>query len=265
MTKTAYGVEPDIDTAAGVLHRGLADYMVYEMFGADVNIGERWGTGSWSSDLLRDIFGYSKYNDKTFADIVGGSTYSITASILQPLLGAAAPSAFRWMTHESGQEEVDMTGDQLMNMFRQISTVNHALQAIEVYNYGMYKSSKGKVLADNLPSEDALFVSLGFAPNEMNELSVMTGYLKQRQEVIKDASSQITSWREEALTRPDLFEENSKKVNAFVKFLPPDIRKDVLDRAHKNVNPSIYSGMKERFEKTRQREELYKQIDKDSE
>jgi hypothetical protein len=263
MVKTKYGVEPDIDTMGGVINRGVADYMIYEMFGADVNVGERWGTGSWSSDLLRDMFGYSKYNDKTFADIALGSTYSITKSIMAPL-GDAFPVAMRWMTHESGQEELDMTSDELMSMFRQISTVNHALQAMEIYNYGMYKSSKGNVIANDLPREDAVFAALGFAPNEMNELSVMTGYLKNRRESVDAAAKQIASWREEALTRPDLFEANAKKVNAFVKFLPADIRRDVLKQAHGRVKPSIYASVKDRFEKTRQTEQINKQIEENS-
>lgn len=260
MIKTKYGVEPDIDSMAGVLHRGLADYMVYEMFGADVNIGERWGTGSWSSDLLRDIFGYSEFNNKTFADIAFGATYSITKGVLEPLFGDALPVALRWMTHESGSEEIDMTGEELLTMFRQISTANHALQAWEVYNYGIFKSSKGKVLADNLPSEDAVFVSLGFAPNQMNEMTVMTGYMKQRQEMIKDAASQIVAWKQEALNRPDMFETNAKKTNAFVKFLPADIKKDVLKQVRRQTDPSIYSGIKDRFEQTRQTERIMENV-----
>jgi hypothetical protein len=249
---------------AGVLHRGLADFMVYEMFGADVNIGERWGTGSWSSDLLRDIFGYSKYNQKTFADIAFGATYGITKSAMKPLFGDVLPLAYRWMTHESGQEEIDMTGEELMTMFRQISTVNNALHAYEIYNYGLYKSAQGNVLASGLPSEDAVFAAFGFNPNELNEMSIMSGYMKNRQEAIKDAANQISQWRTEALTRPELFESNAKKVNAFVKFLPADIRQDVLERAHRDVDPSIYANIKDRFEKVRTREELYNQIEENS-
>jgi hypothetical protein len=257
MVKTRYGVDPDVGTMGSVLHRGVADNLIYAMFGADVNVGERWGTGSWSSDLIRDVFGYSEFNNKTFAEIAGGATYSITSQAL----GSAWDVAAFWMTHESGSEEVNMTGEELTKMFRQISTLNHALQAWEVYNYGMYRSSKGKVLADDLPSEDALFAGLGFAPHEMSELSVMTGYTKHKQAIIKDAAAQITAWRQEGLNRPDLFIENAKKVNAFVKFLPPDIRQDVLRRAHRDVDPSIYAGIKDKFDKTRQSEKIAQQVE----
>lgn len=255
MVKANYGVEPDIDSMAGVLHRGLADYMIYEMFGADVNVGERWGTGSWSSDLVRDIFGYSEFNNKTFAEIAGGATYSISTQALKSV-GSAFDVAMRWMSAESGAEEIDMTGDEIMKMFRQISSVNNTLKAWQVYNYGIFTSAKGKVLADDIPSTDAVFVAMGFAPNAMNEMTVMTGYLKNRQESIDDAAKQITAWRQEALSRPDLFEENRKKVNAFVQFLPVDIRRDVLRRAHRNTDPSIYAGIEERFDKTRTREQM---------
>jgi hypothetical protein len=171
-------------------------------------------------------------------------------------VGNAFGVAMRWMTAESGAEEIDMTGDEIMKMFRQISSVNNTLKAWQVYNYGIFTSAKGKVLADDIPSTDAVFVAMGFAPNAMNEMTVMTGYLKNRQESIDDAAKQITAWRQEALARPDMFEENRKKVNAFVQFLPVDIRRDVLRRAHRNTDPSIYAGIEERFEKTRTREEM---------
>jgi hypothetical protein len=246
-------------TMGSTMERGLADFLVSEMFGADVTIGERWGTGSWSSDLLRDIFGYSKFNNKTFAEIVGGATYSITTGALG-VLSDALPVAFKWMTAESGAEELDMTSDEIMKLFRQISTVNNTLHAWEVYNYGIYTSSKGKVLASDLPTTDALFAAAGFAPGELNDLGVMSNYVKNRNEVVADAAKQIVQWKQEALTRPDLLEANAKKVNAFVKFLPPDIKMDVLKKAHRDTDPSIYMGIKDRFDKTRRKEEMLNRV-----
>lgn len=266
LLQTHYGITTPLNdentlaqTIGSTMERGLADFMVSEMFGADVTIGERWGTGSWSSDLLRDIFGYSKFNNKTFAEIVGGATYSITTGALG-VLGDALPVALKWMTAESGAEELDMTSDEITKLFRQISTVNNTLHAWEVYNYGIYTSSKGKVLASDLPTTDALFAAAGFAPGELNDLGVMSNYVKNRNEVIADAAKQIVEWKQEALTRPDLLESNSKKVNAFVKFLPPDIKMDVLRKAHRDTDPSIYIGIKDRFDKTRRKEEMLNRV-----
>jgi hypothetical protein len=246
-------------TMGSTMERGLADFLVSEMFGADITIGERWGTGSWSSDLLRDIFGYSKFNNKTFAEIVGGATYSITTGALG-VLGDALPVAMKWMTSESGSEELDMTSDEVTKFFRQISTVNNTLHAWEIYNYGIYTSSKGKVLASDLPTADTLFAAAGFAPGELNDLGVMSNYVKNRNEVVADAARQIVQWKQEALTRPDLLEPNSKKVNAFVKFLPPDIKMDVLRKAHRDTDPSIYMGIRDRFDKTRRKEEMLNRV-----
>ena len=264
MVKTKYGVDPDVDSMAGVLDRGLTDFMIYEMFGADINVGERWGTGKWSTDLMRDIFGYSQYNNKTFAEMVGGATYSITAGAMG-VMGDAFPVALKWMTSESGSEEIDMTGDEILKMFRQISTVNNSLNAYMVYNYGHYTSSKGNTLASDIPSQDALFVALGFAPHEMDTLTVMSGYLKNRSESVKDASRVITAWRQEALARPDLFEENARKVNAYVKFLPPDIKADVLRRVQRDTDPSVYASIKDRFEQTRVREQILQKAQQNAE
>jgi len=254
MVQMKYGVEPDIESMLGTMDRGLADRLIFELTDADVRVGEKWGTGSWSSDLVKDIFGYSEYNEKSFAEMVGGATGSIAVSTLGPVFNLAQ----YWMTAESGAEEVNLSEDEWLRLFKQVSTVNNVIKAYMVYNYGMYQSTKGTVLATDIPSQDAVAVALGFRPQELDVSSTYKAYLDNRSDVISSAASQIKQWRQEAMTRPDLLEENRKKVNAFVNLLPQDIKRDVLKRAHRSVDDSFYTGIIKRMEDVRRKEEIAK-------
>jgi len=240
MVKEHYGVKPDIESILGVADRGVADFMIKELFGADVEVSQRWGTGNWSSDLVRDLFGMSAHNEKSFADIAGGATYSIMGTAL----GSAIEAATYWMTHESGSEDnVGLSEDEVIELAKNISTVNNALKARMVWQYGVYKSQKGGVTASGLPPEDAIWIALGVPPAEITEIGVMMAYNQNRKEDIKELAREITNLRQEAVAIPSLFETNAKKVNVLVNMIPPELREDVLKEAHKVTDPSLYTSL----------------------
>jgi hypothetical protein len=254
--KNLYGVEPDIDTALGTIDRGLADRLIYEMTGADVMVGEKWGTGTWFSDVVKDLFGMSEYNERSFASIMAGATGSIVTSTLAPIYNLTK----FYMTHESGAEEINLAGEEWTKLFKQVSTINNGLKAYMVWNYGMYQSTKGNVLATDVPSQDAIFIAAGFRPHELDEVSVVKAYLDNRKESIDEAANQLRVWRQEAFTRPDLLEENAKKANAFVQMLPPDIRREVKKRAHQKVDDSFYTGIMDRMKDVERQEGAVKRF-----
>jgi hypothetical protein len=254
--KNLYGVEPDLDTALGTIDRGLADRLIYEMTGADVMVGEKWGTGTWFSDVVKDLFGMSEYNERSFASIMAGATGSIVTSTLAPIYNLTK----FYMTHESGAEEINLAGEEWTKLFKQVSTINNGLKAYMVWNYGMYQSTKGNVLATDVPSQDAIFIAAGFRPHELDEVSVVKAYLDNRKESIDEAANQLRVWRQEAFTRPDLLEENAKKANAFVQMLPPDIRREVKKRAHQKVDDSFYTGIMDRMKDVERQEGAVKRF-----
>ncbi len=255
--KQQTGEEPDIDSMLGTLDRGLGDRLIYEMFGADVLVSEKWGTGSWSSDLVKDLFGLSEYNEKSFAEISLGATGSILFTTLGPVFELAK----FYMTHESGSEEIGMTSEQWLKLAGNISSIGNALKAQMVYNYGIYKSGRGKVLADSIPSEDAMFIAMGFRPHEVDAASVMQAYNTNRADSVKEAADVIVGWRQEAFANPSDMAETAQRVNAFVKMLPPDIKRDVLRQAQRKNDPSFYRSVVERYEKNKHKEQIAKQIE----
>lgn len=219
------GEAPKIDSLLGTLDRGLIDRLAYEYNGADVRIGDKVGTGSWVSDTAQTLFGASQYGEKSFAELVGGATYSIFKS-----LGGSLWDAQRYAFAESGGDMgKDAIRDEgILRMFQEISTVSNVTKAMMVNNYGIYKSKGGTIQADGLPAENAIYIALGYQPQTVDSTGHMMTYLKNKEDATKELSKTLRNWRQEAFTNPDKFIENYKKANFLIKMTPVDIRRDVI-------------------------------------
>lgn len=239
------GEAPEVDSLEGFFQRGVIDLAVHELTGADVQISEKWGTGDFATNTIKDIFGMSQYGATSVADFTGGATYSI----LGETLGSAAEIAHYWAAHESGGEAISLNGDQWERLFRQIATFNNSLKAIIIYKYGMLETTKGSTTVAGLPKSSILFTALGFNPGELRDMEAMGVYDKNRKESVDEAAKFINGKLGEGIHRPDTFETNAKEVNAFVQLLPPDIKMDVLKQVQAYRDPSLYDSMLRRRER----------------
>src|SRR6185369_17639728 len=80
------------EVANAVVQRGMVDELIHLTTGADVQVGQRLGTGDFFQQTVEKLFGYSEYGDKTTpADMLGGATYSV--------FGEALGSAFALAQH----------------------------------------------------------------------------------------------------------------------------------------------------------------------
>lgn len=238
------GQEPDMDTVLGTLDRGMMDKIHHEVTGADVRIGEKMGTGGWVRDTLQTMFGASEYGEKPFAEMMGGASYSIAKS-----MGETFFSTWKYAIAESGGDmgEYALTGDAFLKMMQEVATINNVTKAVIAANFQTY-SSKSGTLYTGLPENDAVYIALGFRPQEVVTLGYRMSYLKDKKTTIKEAADQIFKWRQEGHFIEDKKEENMKKANAFLRLLPPDIRADV----HKNVqsrkeNETLYMHIEKKF------------------
>jgi hypothetical protein len=216
--------------------RGLLDRAVFEMTGADVQIGQKWGTGDFFHQTLKDIFGLSEYGKKSFAEVAGGATFNIWLDI-----GDAVGTPLWWMTNESGGNDINLSGEEMEQMFRQVSTINNvAFKAWFAHNYGIYQSIKGRTLVSELPRADAPFIALGFAPGELRDREAVMAWRENREASVKEAADFINARWRESLLQPDKMERNGRIVNEFVNMLPANERTAVLQRAHLDRDPSVY-------------------------
>lgn len=250
--KDKYGVAPSIDTWTGTLDRGFFDKAAYELTGADVRIGEKLGTGGWVRETAENIFGTSQYGEKSFAEMVGGATYSITAKGLG-ILGSVSKYALAESGGDMGSYE--LAGDSVLKLFQEISTIGNASKALLAAQYQVYKSSSGTIYKD-IPSSDSVYIALGFKPQQIDTMAHRQAFLQDRKQVVNDAAGQIAKWRQEAFLVPDKFDENMKKVNMFVKLLPPAVRKDALDAANRRKeSQTLYDYVEKKYDQESQVDE----------
>lgn len=242
------GDAPDIDTFWGTLDRGLADRLIYETVGIDVQAGQRFGTGDWLPSTIRDLFGFSQYGEVSVAEMAGGATASILGSAFE----AAWDFARGWIAAESGDQTYPLTEEALTRVAANISTVGNGLKAWMLWNYGEYVTNSGNVLATGIPNQTAFAALLGMAPGEMDEIAAMMTHNRNKSESVEEAARVITNYRVRALNHPDQRETLMEEINAFVRLLPEDIRRRAIARAHANVDPSLYEGLVRR----REREEM---------
>lgn len=255
------GVSPDINSLAGTLDRGVLDKIVYEMSGANVRIGEKVGTGTWLPNTVKDIFGASDFGQKNFADIIGGATYGIVKQSANVLYNAT-----KYAAAESGSDmgPSGLQGDAWLKLANQVSSVGNTLKAVLAMNYGIFKSANGTNYP-NIPKEDAFFLALGYQPQEIDSLGHRMAFLKNEDTAVKQAATQINNWRQEAFLRPDTFEENMKKSNAFVRLLPVTIQRKVLKEVnHAKDNVTLYDHITQKYNQEVQDEKLYSQLQGDN-
>jgi hypothetical protein len=70
--------------------------------GNDILIAERIGTGGWAGEVVKTLFNASDYGEKSFADLVGGATYSIAKTTAKSLWDFS-----RYAAAESGSDMGD--------------------------------------------------------------------------------------------------------------------------------------------------------------
>lgn len=256
--KNSTGETPSIETWQGVLDRGFFDKAAYELTGADVRIGEKLGTGGWPREVVQTLFGTSEYGQKSFVEVAGGATYSITKRGLGILSDVA-----KYAVAESGGDmgNQELFGDSVLKMFQEIATVGNASKALYAAQYQAFKSSNDTIYKD-IPEATAVYIALGFKPQQIDTLSHRQAFLQDRKKTISEAATQITKWRQEAFMAPDKYEENMKKVNFFVKMLPPDIRKEALKSANnRDANETLYEFIEQKYNEESAKQDAYGNVE----
>src|SRR5690606_11222830 len=184
--------------------------------------------------------------EKSTAEMLVGATGSITMSA-----GETLGKIIRYQIAESGGEFEgnELTRDAALELAKEVALIGNVSKAILVNQYGIYKSKRGTIQAEGIPSEASFFIAMGLQPQEVQELSNLFDYFEDKTETIKDFSTVIRNYRQEAFTNPDKYEVNMKKVSAFTQMIPEDIRQEVLERSNTIQDKSLYDAMAKKWEK----------------
>jgi hypothetical protein len=242
--KEKHGKPVDINSFWGVADRGLLDYAMYQMTGADTAYGTKIGTGAFLSNTFRDFFNAGQFGEKSMAETLGGATFGI--------LGQSAAVMFDAFKHSVAESGGDVNGDKdpesFIKLAKQISSVNNILKAYWIFQYGTYVSTSGQVMVDGLPTAAGIATLMGFNPAELDHISTMMGYNQKQTEIVNEAAKVVSKYRVRMISEPENRQEYAKEVSAFIRRFPPDLRKRILMKTNRDFDPSLYDGLVEQVE-----------------
>lgn len=243
-----FGGQP-FDSFFKVADRGLFDWALYNMTGADVLVGKKAGTGSWLVDTIRDIFGFGQYGERSFAEIAGGATFNIMGQA-----GGTLLEVINHMMSEAGADTGEpVKPEALKRLAMNISTASNAVKAYYVFNYGTYISNKGTVIADNMPTEAGLAAILGFQPGEYDQVEAAMAYNKNETELVNEAAKIVGNYRTRMINEPENRQSIAEEIQAFTMQFPPEVRQRILRKTNREYDASLYSSLERQMQERKQR------------
>lgn len=250
-----------IDSLYGFADRGLLDEMIYHVTGADVQAGEKAGTGNSMTDIVKDLFGWSSYGEKSFAEVAGGAAFSTLVDT-----GGTLASVIKYSAAESGAQDNPLTKDAILHLAQNVSTISNVTKAMMIWKYGTMVSNKGTTIAADVPSQDAMFQIFGMAPGEGLYVSSLMEYTQDNKKAVEDAAKTIQNYRTRFVNEPDNRVDITNEINAFTRMLPEQVRIQALRKAGKVTSPGLYQGIQQQVAKSRRLEATIQEVqDRDPE
>lgn len=257
LVKGKAGESPQIGSPLSFLDRGVVDNAVFYLTGSDLLVSRRFGTGAFTTDTIKDLFGKSTYGETSFMDVALGATGSITMDGFETI-----QDILKYGAAESGGDiGRPLTNEAFMRLAKNISTVSNAHKAYLVSKYGTLVSNKGTVMATDVPSESAWGVALGLAPGATDQVSSKMAYLKNNKEAVDEATKVIGNYRTQMATQPDRREEIYEEINAYVRLLPDNVRIQALKKTQGRMNNSLLEGLEMQVAKDKARIETLQQME----
>lgn len=239
------GEAPKVGTFPAIIDRGSIDAIVHALTGADVMIGERFGTGGWIGDTVGELMGFSKYGEQNTLDVLGGAGWSVTSDLFEDF----KPYIKYALAESGGDIGYPPPERSFINLANNISSVSAVLRFMMIKNHGAYTTSNGNYSATGIPTEAAWFNLLtGARPGELDQLSASMSYLKNRQATVDEAAKVVEQYRTRALNEPEKAAEISEEINIFVRHLDADIRSSVLSKA-RTPDESMLKSAEERIQR----------------
>lgn len=193
------------DPAAQVFLDGFASEMTKFMFGKDLNIASSYGPGGLPTfyDLFR--------GDKDLTEVLLGASGGVALQTISDSIPALKGMASEFMDYEGGY--YNLTIQDLIKPFRNISSINSAAQMYEVYNLGIWASKNGINLTEMDIPEGLAATLMGLQPASIEEsFSKYRATKAGKEEFKSDQKEMIRQYRnamkiEDSATRDQMIKD----------------------------------------------------------
>jgi hypothetical protein len=191
-------IERGIPYDENVLTRGLVDgfasVLLEEATGLRTNIGQRYGPGGLT--VLRDFY----TGDKTGAELFFG----VAGSTLSSMFAAAMPGYVHLRDLMMGEHpDVQLVAGDIVDFFREVSSVNNALKTIYGMNFGKYITKNEIQMTDVTPAEALALGLWGLQPQGVDDAFLKGEILKQEGEYKSSARADARKWYTRGLREDD--------------------------------------------------------------
>jgi hypothetical protein len=193
-----HGLENGVDINDGmteVLLNGIIAASVEGLFGPELNLAERYGPGQLP--LLNSI----ARGDESIAEIVLGPSGGILMEIIKgmdPVLHDIN------LVFSGDQEALPILAEDLMNVGRNVSTMNSVSKAYFALNLGNYYSKNEILLARDVDGVEAFFMGVfGLDPRELNDAFLMKKSIDNFKDVQVTSRKEFTKNMRRAYTSKD--------------------------------------------------------------
>ena len=242
------GVDPNDEAWEPVLD-GFASSMLEFIGGTEFNVASRYGPGGLPTfyDLYR--------GDKTFSELLIGASGGIVGDTVADSIAFMKGAMSEFSDFPGGYH--NLTPDDILSPFRNISTVNNLTNLWNVYNLGVWASKNGTDLTKmNLP-EGVMAALTGLQPAAIEDSFAKFRAIKDFKEHIKSVQKELVSEYRKAMkledgkTRDKIVREI--KARMLIEGFTPREQADTWRFAfdHEMVTDSAF----EQYEKLRQRME----------
>ena len=201
------------------------------------NIGDRFGSQGF--ETIREAM----RGDKTFWDIVGGAGYSVSKGIWDASDGFR--NAMVSLIRGDEDKKVNMTVDDVLDAFKEITSVNQTWKAIAAINTGRWYSKKEGYLTDVTPLSAIFMATTGLQPQDVTDLQLMSWSEKDRKDFETKVEQNVIKQIRRAIRIQNDNPEQADKYLANAKALfeiadyPLNRRTEVIAKASKDYESMI--------------------------
>lgn len=201
------------------------------------NIGDRFGSQGF--ETIREAM----RGDKTFWDIVGGAGFSVTKGIWDGSDGFR--NAMMSLIRGDEDKKVPLTTEDVLDVFKEITSVNQTWKAIAALNTGRWYSKKEGYLTDVSPLSAVFMAATGLQPQDVTDLQLMSWSNKDRKsfedEVEKNVIQEIRRAVRIQNDSPEQADKYLKRAKALFEIadFPLNRRTEIIAKASKDYESMI--------------------------
>lgn len=243
-----WGGEPwEENSPQAIADRGLADLMFRMVSDGEVDItfGERVGTGTFFTDIVREFFNVSRYGDTSVSAFVGGAPGTVLADIFKDF-----GELIDYGTSEAGNGKLlgPITREEVLDLARNISSVNNSYKAYMAMRYDTLLSMNDTPITTDISSGEQLAIAFGISPSDFRDISIRMRWLQNQTDTAREVATQIANYRYMYAHAPDDAERARirEQMTFFTSYLVDPI---ILDQALDIVDMSSLDTLAESVER----------------